>query len=79
MRLFIAACVLAFGLPGLALAQDKPTPTTKPTHGGNGGSIIKNHDTRGSGPGGAGAALKGNNSQPSDRNAGQPPAAGSKQ
>ena len=78
MRLFIAAGVLAFALPGLALAQDKPTPTTKPIRGGNGGSI-KNRDFRGGGPDGAGAAVRGNNSQPTDKSAGQPPAAGSKQ
>lgn len=78
MRQFIAACVLAFGLPGLAIAQDKPIPTTKPTHGGHGSSITKNRDNDGGNSSGAGAALRGG-AQQNNKAGGQQQPAGQKQ
>ena len=73
MRLLIVACILAFGLPGLALAQDQTT--TKPSRGGHGGSVIK-RDNGAGGPNNAGAALKGSsqqNGKPADQQPATPP------
>ncbi len=72
MRLFVVACVLALGLPGLALAQEQ---TTKPSRGGHGGSMIK-RDNGAGGPNNAGAAMKGGSQQsgkPADQQPATPP------
>jgi uncharacterized membrane protein len=75
MRLLIVSCVLAFGLPGLTLAQEQ---TTKPSRGGHGGSLIK-RDSGANSQHSPGAAIKGGSQQNSSAGGQQPPATPPKQ